>query len=58
MTLIAADNLLAMGAILFGLAWFGFWIDGHAIGKKTSGVLWVLCAAMALSKVMGSCRWA
>lgn len=49
MPLIDENNLLAMGAILFGLAWFGFWIDSHPIGQKTSGVIWVLCAAMALS---------
>lgn len=49
MTIIAADNVLGLGAVLFALAWFGFWMDTNRIGKKTSGVIWVLCAAMALS---------
>lgn len=47
--LIPVDNTFALGAILFGLAWFGFWIDNHPIGKKTSGVVWILVAAMLLS---------
>jgi uncharacterized membrane protein len=38
-----------MGAVLFGLAYLGFWIDKQPIGKKTSGVVWVLVAAMLLS---------
>jgi uncharacterized membrane protein len=49
MSLIPDDNVFALGAALFGLAWLGFWIDTNAIGKKTSGVVWVLCAAMLLS---------
>lgn len=49
MALIAADNIFAMGTILFGLAFLGFWIDKKPIGKKTSGVVWVLVAAMLLS---------
>lgn len=38
-----------MGAVLLGLAYFGFWIDNHPLGKKTSGVVWVLSVAMLLS---------
>ena len=38
-----------MGAVLFGLAYLGFWIDKKPIAKKTSGVVWVLVAAMLLS---------
>ncbi len=49
MSLIPNDNVFALGAILFGLAWLGFWIDTHPIGKKTSGVVWVLGVAMLLS---------
>jgi uncharacterized membrane protein len=49
MSLIPNDNVFALGAILFGLAWLGFWIDTHPIGKKTSGVVWVLGGAMLLS---------
>ncbi|MCP4299761.1 MAG: DUF819 family protein [Gammaproteobacteria bacterium] len=47
--LISADNVFAMGTVLLGLAYLGFWIDNHPIGKKTSGVVWVLVAAMLLS---------
>ncbi|MCH9693636.1 MAG: DUF819 family protein [Gammaproteobacteria bacterium] len=47
--LVSADNVFAMGTVLIGLAYFGFWIDNHPIGKKTSGVVWVLVLAMALS---------
>lgn len=49
MPFISADNVFAMGTVLFGLAYLGFWIDKKPIGKKTSGVVWVLVAAMLLS---------
>jgi uncharacterized membrane protein len=49
MSLIPADNILALGAILFGVAWLAFWIDTHPIGKKTSGVIWALGISMLLS---------
>jgi uncharacterized membrane protein len=49
MALISADNVFAMGTVLIGLAYFGFWVDNHPIGKKTSGVVWVLVLAMLLS---------
>jgi uncharacterized membrane protein len=49
MSMISEQNILALGAILFGLAWLGFWIDTTALGKKTSGVVWVIAAAMVLS---------
>ena len=51
MTLIPDDNIFALGAILFGLAWLGFWIDTSPIGRKTSGVVWVLVAGMLLSNL-------
>ena len=47
--LIAADNIYAMGAVIVGLAWLGFWIDRTWLGRKTSGVVWVLIVGMALS---------
>jgi len=47
--LISADNIFAMGTVLIGLAYLGFWIDNKPLGQKTSGVVWVLIAAMALS---------
>ncbi len=49
MSIISDQNVLALGAVLFGLAWLGFWIDTTALGKKTSGVVWVIAAAMVLS---------
>ena len=49
MSIISDQNILALGAILFGLAWLGFWIDTTGLGKKTSGVVWVIAAAMVLS---------
>lgn len=49
MPLIPADNVFALGAILFGVAWLAFWIDTHPIGKKTSGVIWALGISMLLS---------
>ncbi len=51
MTFIAADNIFALGAAIFGTAWLGFWIDTKDIGKKISGVVWVLTAGMALSNL-------
>jgi uncharacterized membrane protein len=49
MTIIAENNIFALGAALFAMAWLGFWIDSKDIGKKISGVVWVLTAGMALS---------
>ncbi|MGI9288968.1 MAG: DUF819 domain-containing protein [Pseudomonadales bacterium] len=49
MTIIPADNIIAICAVVFGLAWFGFWIDTHSLGKKISGVVWILCSGMLLS---------
>jgi len=51
MSVISADNIPAMGAVLFGLAWLGFWIDSRPIGRKTSGVVWVLTVGMILSNI-------
>ncbi|MBT7951537.1 MAG: DUF819 family protein [Gammaproteobacteria bacterium] len=49
MAIIAEDNIFVLGAALFAMAWLGFWIDNKDIGKKISGVVWVLTAGMALS---------
>ena len=43
------NNIFALGAVLFGVAYLAFWIDTHPIGKKTSGVIWALGIAMLLS---------
>jgi len=49
--MITADNIFAICALLFGLAWLGFWIDVSPLGKKTSGVIWVLVVGMILSNI-------
>ena len=49
MTFIPEHNVFALCMVVFGLAWFGFWIDSLDIGRKISGVVWVLCAGMLLS---------
>lgn len=49
MPLISADNVFGLGTALFALAYLGFWIDRQPIGRKTSGVVWVLVAGMVLS---------
>ncbi len=51
MPLITAENTFALGALLFGLAWLGFYIDERPLGKKTSGVVWVLVLSMVLSNL-------
>jgi uncharacterized membrane protein len=48
---IAADNFPALGAVIFGLAWLGFWADRHPIASKLSGVPWVLTAALLLANI-------
>jgi len=47
--LLNGGNVFAMATLILGLAWFGFWIDKTELGKRTSGVVWVLIIAMALS---------
>ena len=51
MTLIGPEDIFALGAVLVGLAWFGFWADGNRLGKTTSGVLWVIMGGVALSNL-------
>ena len=49
MTIIGPDDTFALGSVILGLAWFGFWADGNRLGKTTSGVLWVIMGGVALS---------
>ncbi|MFN3211724.1 MAG: DUF819 domain-containing protein [Henriciella sp.] len=49
--LLDGGNVFAMATLVLGLAWFGFWVDQTEFGKKTSGVVWVLIVAMALSNL-------
>lgn len=46
---VPADNVFVMGAVLVGLAFFGLYVDTTRIGRQTSGVVWLLVAATALS---------
>jgi len=47
--IISADNHTALAAIIFGLAWLGFWIDGKPISKVLPGVPWVIGTGLILS---------
>lgn len=49
MPLIAADNSPALAAIIFSLAWLGFWIDRQPVSRYIPGVPWVIAAGVLLS---------
>jgi len=49
MPIISADNNTALAAIIFGLAWLGFWVDGKPISKILPGVPWVIGIGLLLS---------
>ena len=49
MSLIPADDTTALAAVIFGLAWLGFWADRNKYTRKVSGVPWVLTVALILS---------
>ncbi len=51
MPLISQENIFALVAIIFGLAFLGFWADKNAIARKIPGVVWVLVAGIFLSNV-------
>lgn len=48
---VSAENSMALAAILFGLAWLGFWIDQRPIASKVPGVPWVIGSALLLSNI-------
>jgi uncharacterized membrane protein len=48
-SLIPADDSTALGAVIFGLAWLGFWADRNRYTRKFSGVPWVLTVGLLLS---------
>lgn len=48
MPLIHADNLLLLGAVIFALAWIGFWVDRRPIASKVPGVPWVIGTGLVL----------
>jgi uncharacterized membrane protein len=47
--IISADSTTALAAIIFGLAWLGFWIDGKPISRIIPGVPWVIGIGLLLS---------
>lgn len=49
MPIISADSTTALAAIIFGLAWLGFWIDGKPISRILPGVPWVIGIGLVLS---------
>ena len=49
--MISADDHFSLAAILFGLAFLGFWTENTSIGRKTSGVVWVICAGILLGNI-------
>ncbi len=47
--LIGPDDVFALSAVMTGLAWLGVWLDGTWLGKRTSGVVWVIIIGTALA---------
>ena len=47
--MIEPDNIFAMAFVLSALAFFGFWVDGTELGRKTSGVVWIILLGILLS---------
>jgi uncharacterized membrane protein len=51
MSLISAEQTFQIAAVLIGMAAFGFWVETTHIGRKLSGVLIILFAAVVLSNI-------
>ena len=49
MALIPASQSAALAAVVFGLAWLGFWIDRQPIASRVPGVPWVIAGGLLLS---------
>ena len=49
--LIAADQDFALWAVLIGLTAFGFWCERYAWGRRYSGVLLLMTAAIVLANI-------
>jgi len=50
-SLIAAEDILTLGGLVFGLVAFAFWIETTKLGKATSGVVWLIVGALTLSNI-------
>lgn len=51
MPLINPDDSLSLCAVMFGLTAMGFWLDGTAFGRRTSGALWIIVGGLFLSNL-------
>ncbi len=51
MSLIPADNIPALGSVIFALACLGFWADSHRIARRLSGVVFVIVGGVILSNI-------
>ncbi|NOX68602.1 MAG: DUF819 family protein [Gammaproteobacteria bacterium] len=51
MSLISAEQIFQLAAVLIGLAAFGFWVETTSIGRKLSGVLIILFLGVVLSNI-------
>ncbi len=49
MSLIPDSNIFALIAVLFSLAFLGFWTDRHNKASRIPGVVWILAVAILLS---------
>ncbi|MGE0183898.1 MAG: DUF819 family protein [Parvularculaceae bacterium] len=46
---IGPDDIFSLSAVMASLAWLGVWLDGTWLGKRTSGVVWVIVIGTALA---------
>ena len=51
MSLVSAEQTYQLATVLVGLAAFGFWVETTKIGRRLSGVLIILFAAVVLSNI-------
>ncbi len=50
-SLIPADQILAVFAALFAIAWFGFWAESKPWGKTLTGAIWAILLSILLSNL-------
>lgn len=50
-SLIPADQMLAVFAALFAIAWFGFWAESKPWGKTLTGAIWAILLSILLSNL-------
>lgn len=48
-SLVAAEDILTLGSIIFSLVALAFWIETTKVGRATSGVVWLIIGALLLS---------